>query len=61
MDGTVSFDRDWAMYLKGFGNLTGEHWLGRFFSNETTTTSTHYAVTNLRYKVETIKGGQLMW
>ena len=28
MDGTVDFNRDWADYNKGFGDLDGEHWLG---------------------------------
>ena len=28
MDGTVNFNRDWADYNKGFGDLDGEHWLG---------------------------------
>ena len=28
MDGSVNFTRDWAEYLKGFGDLNGEFWLG---------------------------------
>ena len=28
MDGTVHFYRNWADYLKGFGDLNGEFWLG---------------------------------
>ena len=28
MDGTVDFYRNWAHYLKGFGDLNGEFWLG---------------------------------
>ena len=28
MDGTVYFYRNWAQYLKGFGDLNGEFWLG---------------------------------
>ena len=28
MDGTVDFYRNWADYLKGFGDLNGEFWLG---------------------------------
>ena len=27
-DGSVEFLRNWAEYERGFGNLTGEHWLG---------------------------------
>ncbi|XP_038068481.1 uncharacterized protein LOC119737907 [Patiria miniata] len=28
LDGTVSFNRTWQEYAEGFGNLTGEFWLG---------------------------------
>ncbi|XP_072310977.1 fibrinogen-like 2a [Eucyclogobius newberryi] len=28
LDGSVSFNRTWAEYKKGFGNLRGESWLG---------------------------------
>ncbi|XP_038067000.1 fibrinogen-like protein 1 [Patiria miniata] len=28
LDGSESFDRNWQEYTEGFGNLTGEFWLG---------------------------------
>ena len=28
MDGTVDFYRNWTDYVKGFGDLSGEFWLG---------------------------------
>ena len=28
MDGSVNFNRNWSEYEAGFGNLSGEYWLG---------------------------------
>ena len=29
MNGEVNFEKRWDEYLTGFGNITGEHWVGR--------------------------------
>ena len=31
MDGTEDFYREWADYVKGFGDLSGEFWLHQSF------------------------------
>ena len=41
-DGSVDFFRGWAEYEKGFGNLTGEHWLGLRNINRLTPKGSNY-------------------
>ena len=31
-DGSINFFRTWAEYRKGFGDLNGEHWLGKYIN-----------------------------
>ena len=35
-DGSVNFERTWAEYKNGFGDLAGEHWLGNKYIHELT-------------------------
>ena len=41
-DGSIDFLRGWAEYEKGFGNLTGEHWLGLRNINRLTPKGSNY-------------------
>ena len=38
-DGSVSFDRTWSECAKGFGNKTGEYWLGLNYIHRLTTSA----------------------
>ena len=53
MDGTVHFYRSWADYVKGFGDLNGEFWLGLNKVNRLTKNST-----NLRVDLEDFEGNK---
>jgi len=44
MDGTVDFYRNWTDYQQGFGNLTGEFWLGLDKIHRLTSTGTELRV-----------------
>ncbi|KAH3751638.1 techylectin-5B-like [Dreissena polymorpha] len=50
--GTVDFDRSWEEYKNGFGNLTGDFWLG----NEYIYHMTKYQARQLRIDMETFDG-----
>ena len=53
MDGTVDFYRNWADYVKGFGDLNGEFWLGLSKIHRLTQT----ANTSLRVDLADFEGG----
>ncbi|XP_019621131.1 PREDICTED: receptor-type tyrosine-protein phosphatase alpha-like [Branchiostoma belcheri] len=40
-DGSVDFAKNWADYRQGFGDLTGEHWLGLNKQNQITVQKTY--------------------
>ena len=55
MDGTVDFYRGWADYVKGFGDLNGEFWLGLSKIHRLTNSGT---TKSLRIDLEDFDGNQ---
>lgn len=53
-DGSVEFYRDWPTYLAGFGNLSGEHWLG----NQKLARLTKNALSTMRVDLRRVNGEQ---
>ena len=52
LDGSVDFYRGWVDYKQGFGNLTGEFWLGLDKINRLTSQSNN----NLLVELEDVEG-----
>ena len=52
-DGSVSFDRNWTECESGFGNKTGEYWLGLSYIHRLTTSASQ----DLRVDMEDFEGG----
>ena len=52
-DGSVSFDRNWTECERGFGNKTGEYWLGLSYIHRLTTSASQ----DLRVDLEDFEGG----
>ena len=52
-DGSVSFDRNWTDCESGFGNKTGEYWLGLSYIHRLTTSASQ----DLRVDMEDFEGG----
>ena len=52
-DGSVSFERNWAECESGFGNKTGEYWLGLSYIHRLTTSASQ----DLRVDMEDFEGG----
>ncbi|KAL1262282.1 hypothetical protein QQF64_007547 [Cirrhinus molitorella] len=42
MDGEVNFFRPWESYKKGFGNKSGEYWIGLEFLHQMTSRRSRY-------------------
>uniref|UniRef100_A0A1X7SDQ6 Fibrinogen C-terminal domain-containing protein n=1 Tax=Amphimedon queenslandica TaxID=400682 RepID=A0A1X7SDQ6_AMPQE len=55
-DGSVDFYRGWSEYEKGFGNLTGEHWLELRNIHRLTPQGSNY----LRVDLGDFEGSKLM-
>ena len=55
MDGTEDFYREWADYVKGFGDLNGEFWLGL---NKIHRLTKHTTSTALRVDLEDFDGNE---
>ncbi len=55
-DGSVDFYRDWMDYARGFGNLTGEFWLGLRKIHRITAISSTAAGNELRVDLEDFEG-----
>ena len=53
LDGSVIFDRNWADCERGFGNKTGEYWLGLSYIHRLTTSASQ----DLRVDMEDFEGG----
>jgi ficolin len=52
-DGSVDFERNWPDYAHGFGNLTGEFWLGNEYLTDLTNAARSY---RLRFDMENWAG-----
>ncbi len=55
-DGSVDFFRDWIDYARGFGNLTGEFWLGLRTINRITALSSASIGNELRVDLKDFEG-----
>ena len=56
MDGTVDFYHNWTDYVKGFGDLNGEFWLGLNKIHRLTAIKKHPNNITLRVDLEDFEG-----